>query len=249
MGAARSDAEEAPRSPGTILPYWPGGLYSARGLVTILSLPNPEEVRVGRWGVGRPSVLLRQALNSAGLSVRDECAYVAVDHAHAFEMWQAIEAADTPYLLLVGGEALKCWRSDVRMQQVAGGMYPATMASGLQRMVGVVQAPEAVLRTQGTVDATEWRRGIERWVAKVTEWAGDNADGLGAADPLEGITWACRAWDRARERVCGDHAYGWDRGGLPWCKKHLVEGWDGAEKARDKGRKEINMSLQEGLEL
>lgn len=238
LGLARYACDSHPYSSPPA--YWPGDRLTGRGQVTVLATPNPDEMKLGRWGVGRPGVLLRQAINSAGLSVRDDCALVAVDHTNAHAMWQAVVAADTPHLLLVGGDALKCWRGDIRLQQVAGGMYPATLPNRLQRYVGVVQAPEMVLRTQGTLDASAWRGHIESWVAKVLE------SQTSESGPIDMITWSCRSWDRARERACGGHVYGWDGSGLPWCKSHLVDGWDGAEKARKQGMTEINRSLQMG---
>lgn len=231
-GCLRRDAEDEAIERGQVPPAWPNGSYTGVGRVTILVPPNAEEQRVRRWGVGRPAVMLRQALNMAGLTVSEDCAYVAADGSKA--MWEAVVAADTPYLLFVGGEGLKVWRDDVRIQQLAGGMYPIKNMAGDAWLAGVVAAPEAVLR--GSMETATWRFQIVSFVEKVLEDRG-----------LEGITWSCRQWDKAKEKACGEHAHGWDRLGLPWCRKHLVAGWDGAEKNKSRGAQMANRSMQEGL--
>lgn len=200
--------------------------------VTILVAANAEEQRVHRFGVGRPAVMLRQALSHAGLHA-DQFAMLEGDGTH--EMWQAVAAVDSPYLLCVGADALGCWRHDVRLQQVAGGLFPAKTPAG-NRLLAAIPQPEAVLR--GSFDAIAWRQQIATFVAKVLDdrWTDD-------------ITFGCRHWDRARETTCGEPVHGWDRLGLPWCRKHLVEGWDGAAKAESKRTTGMNRSLQEGLPL
>lgn len=204
----------------------------ARPPVTILVTANAEERRCFRFGVGRPAVMLRQALSHAGLHA-DQFAMLEGDGSH--EMWQAVAAIDSPYLLAVGADALGCWRHDVRLQQVAGGLFPAKTPSG-NRLLAAIPQPEAVLR--GSYDPVVWRAQIAIFVAKVLEdrWTDD-------------ITFGCRHWDRTRETTCGEPVHGWDRLGLPWCRKHLVEGWDGAAKAEGKRTTTMNRSLQEGLPL
>lgn len=218
----------------TLAPSWPGDGASARAVVTILAMPNTDELRVDQWGKGRAAMMLRSTLNQAGVSCRDEVAYVAADGTQA--MWDAIRAADAPYLLLVGGTALSCWRDDVRLQQLAGGMFPLTAPSGYQTLAGMIAAPEAVLA--GHMDAARWREQVTRWVARVVEGRG-----------IEDVTWWCVEWLKDKERPCGAHAYGWDRGGLPWCRDHLPGAWEKSEKARAKVAKNANASMQEGMSL
>lgn len=213
-----------------------------RPMVTLLVTRNVEEVRRGRFGVGRPATALRNALLAAGLD-RDDFAYVATEpdrQGLRAAAWEAVAAIDAPYVIAVGAEALRMWRADVRLQQMADALVPATTPAG-KLLLGAIPAPEAVMRVGG-IDSTAWTRQIGRLVTRIT-------DPVGQFDPVEQVSWRCLAWDRVKERVCGDTVHGWDRLGMPWCKKHLVAGWDGATKAEQGARVDANRSLQATFDI
>jgi hypothetical protein len=177
--------------------------------------------------------MLRSSLAQSGLEVRDDCAWITCG-ATRHEIADALVAADAPSVLLVGGDAVGFWRADVLMKQVVGGLYPARLGgSGVARLTGVIESPGAVLR--GSVDGKQWRLRLARFVDCVLDRTTDDADKL---------TYKCMAWDKKRERVCGDVVHAWDVLGLPWCRLHLEKGWDAGVRGDVRGKRLANRELQ-----
>lgn len=203
---------------------WPGDSTITCGKVTVLA---PADFPTNQRS------MLRSTMAQSGLEVRDDVAWITTG-ATRHEIADALTAADSPTLLLVGAEAVAYWRVDVLMKQVVGGMYPAKMSeTGVGRLTGVVESPGAVLR--GLVDARQWRGRVARFVECVMDRTTEDADKL---------TWKCICWIAEKERCCGDVVGGWDLLGLPWCRRHMEKGWNAGMVNATRGRKLANVEMQ-----
>lgn len=206
---------------------WPGDSVLAQAKTTILT---PAEFPTNQRS------MLRSTMAQAGLEVRDDVCWISMA-ATRHQIADALVAADSPTMLLVGAEAVAYWRADVLMKQIVGGMYPAKMsATGLGRLTGVVESPGAVLR--GSIDPRQWRARVARFVDCVVDRITEDADKL---------TWRCVDWNKERERCCGDAVDAWDLLGLPWCRRHVEKGWNAGMLNATRGRKLANVEMQEVL--
>lgn len=153
---------------------------------------------------------------SGGMGTRPGKDALAACHGHvADQLW----AANTNYVLLIGGTGKDLWRPDLTMQQVQG-----RVGVLWDRYVTMVlPSPEAILALPGGRKKEETigvlMRGLRLWKEVLDARIAVDADE--PDDPhLRPVT-----GDMARDCVlCGRVAQEMDRDGLGWCRKDWTEG-------------------------
>jgi len=195
-----------------VVPRWPG--ITGKAHVTVVGeSPTVDDDRKSLAFSGRVGRLMRDGLTTAGISAED-CAYMYVTacRAHLEDMprppsvremahcrdnlLQSISAADSKYLLLMGASAVRAWRSDVRLGDVAGRLF---IWRG--RFVWPMFSVQAVIR--GTFPVRDWRTQLAQFGQIVADDAG-----------VDALYPSCIE--------CGESVYGYDIDGLPWCAEHLA---------------------------
>lgn len=141
-------------------------------------------------------------------------------------MLQALDAADTRFVLLHGAHALHAWRPDLTLKQYAGkvGLW--------NRRWWVVPVPQV----DGiTTRRSEWS--MEDWLRMV----GRFVDLSTGPDPFHHIERLCV--HRERDGVCGRGAGHWDEDAVPYCEEHWAADQQKKGKVlRKKARDEVKLN-------
>lgn len=112
-------------------------------------------------------------------------------------LYRALEAANTPYVLAIGQPALKAWR-DLRLEQVKG-----IIGTWRNRWtITAVEHPAAPLR-EGKAAMRQWYGDVARAVDVLY---GDLSVGIGTTCTQSG---------------CNDESFAWDGDAMPWCRRHF----------------------------
>jgi hypothetical protein len=220
------EAEVPPRWPG-VARELPGGSLSGRAkFAVLLAAPmDDDELFVTQGQVGG---FMRAALARAGVDSSD-VAYLTLvgqrmkngempTNDAAIRQWRswslrAIEAANTPYVLLLGAHCVAAWRRDVSLDSVrlsrngtgVGIWTVSGMMGTRQVLVGALQSPLAVRRDPLLHD--EWQRGLTRWAWMVEEDRDTEAIGRVCA-----------------KKRCHEVVWAYDGDAVPWCRQHWKPG-------------------------
>jgi uracil-DNA glycosylase len=197
-------------APPIVTPDWPQG--PAR-IAIVGEAPGPEEVKVGRPFIGRAGRVLRGSLHAAGIDP-DACAYMnavgcmptsegvlrppstqeqAACHSNLI---RNLIAADVRYVLLLGAPALRQWRTDLKLTDVAGKLFIWRQRWFVYPMFH----PNAVLRQ--SFSAAEWREQVSKFAQIVNDDTG-----------LDSVHSRCID--------CSSSVYAYDEDAVPWCREHF----------------------------
>lgn len=169
-----------------------------------------------RWR-GKVAAQLKRMLMYAGFDI-ERCSYISlsrdpqpptgappIDHSG---LKYALQAADTPFIVLIGSAALKAWHPDVSLDQVAGKTGAWNLGEVGGSWVMPTYHPSAAWR--GLVEHDEIRQHLSTFRQHM-----DDDD----------------FWPSSRcvAKKCGEDIYHREIGGMlddrgyPWCDKHLGE--------------------------
>lgn len=195
-------------------PRWPGVTLMSRAQVMIIGeSPTLDDDRAAAPFTGRIGRIVRGGLQQAGIDP-DDCAWSYVNSCRAHDedvqrppsareqaqckenLMKVIAAADAKYVLLLGSTAVRSWRDDVKVSQVAGKLF-----IWHNRFIWPMWSVQAVLRD--TFPAATWRAQLSQFGQILADDSG--VDGL---------------HDRCIE--CSEPVHGYDPNGLPWCRVHLA---------------------------
>lgn len=195
-----------------VYPFWSDATEDAT--VAILHSTS-DGAKDGLYGSGQKAALTRQALRPQFQSHQvSELGVVSVkvDGSPTTDqcltgrplMQQALEAADTKFVLLHGAHALHSWRPDLTLKQYAGrvGLW--------QKRWWVVPVPQVdgVTTRRSEWSMEDWNRMIGRFVDLAT-----------GPDPFHHIERSC-VHRIGRERLCDVGASHWDEDAVPYCDQH-----------------------------
>lgn len=198
---------------GPIPPHWPADSLLTRAQVTVV-VESPTEDDDNKRVVlqGRVGKTIRGGLAQAGLNTDDYAfTFVTACRSHTEQVQRppsareaafcranllaAIDAADARYVLLFGASAVRAWRDDLKVSQVAGKLFLWG-----NRFVWPMWSVQAVLRD--AYPGELWRNQLAQFAQIVADDAG-----------LDALHMRCVE--------CNETVYGYDANGVPWCRKHL----------------------------
>lgn len=114
-------------------------------------------------------------------------------------MYRAMDAANSPSVLMLGKGAMQAWRPNLTVEAVDG----MVCVWRDQWEVAVVEHPAAAVH-EGKAAILEWQRKIARAVRMLH--AGDVLDGMGG---------------RCVMKKCNEPVFAWDQDAVPWCRDHV----------------------------
>lgn len=185
--------------------------------VVVGEAPGPKESELGRPFIGPSGRLLRGLMVKVGIDPEGDVLWTntvsclpgpgdgSFRAPNSGElgfcrenMFDQIEAAYVPYVLLVGGTAFNSFRSDLMVSKHNGRLF---VWNDMYAVMGTIH-PAAALRKRSLKADIE--RDLETWGEVV--YSGEN--------PTRYLSREC-VW-------CGSEMHLWDRDGVPFCKRH----WD-----------------------
>lgn len=201
------------------------------GFLALGEAPGKTEDRRGMPFIGKSGKYLRALMEKSGIDVDTvmfanavSCAPL-VTKGKAQEVRMPVDAemkacrqnvmdqlivAQTRYVLLVGGTALKLWRQDMKISDIHGGVFIWLD----QWAVMPIYHPAAALRDRSLVGAIE--RDLEKWRYLTSD----------ELDPLECLGTLCIK--------CGDFSSDMDPDGVPYCTEHYLRYGGNWKKSREK---------------
>lgn len=226
---------------GVIVPRLPvaySGPTTAR-MVVVGEAPGPQESARGVPFIGPSGKLLRTLMREVDIDPEVDVLWCntvscfpnvegkirapseAESLACAGNLLAQVEAAYTPYVLLVGAHALRTFRSDLAVTQHHGRVF---IWNEMYVVMGIIH-PAAALR-----GASYYKRTIKEDLATWRDVV------FGGDDPLRFLGDACIK--------CKTEAAEWDRDGVPWCGKHWARGKGQWLKERERFNRPVCEQLE-----